>query len=313
MFDLHRLRLLSELKRRGTITAVAGALNYSPSTISQQLARLEAEAGVPLLEPVGRRVRLTPQAEILVSHADIVLRQLEAAESEIARSLTRLSGTVRVAAFQTVLLALLPPVLAALRAAHPGLRVELIQAEPHVALPRLLAHDVDLVVAEEYPGHPLPRPPEITYQEVCRDIMRIALPPEDRGAGPADVWERAAGRPWIAEPHGAASRRWVRELCRHAGFEPDIRYATDDLLVHRRLVADGHAVAILPDLLWFDRHRPRPVLVGIPGGPHARRIVTACRRDHAEHPAIRACRTALGDAAMTTQNPAPEERGRASR
>jgi DNA-binding transcriptional LysR family regulator len=302
LFDLHRLRLLSELKRRGTITAVAGALNYSPSTISQQLAQLEVEAGVPLLEPVGRRVRLTPQAEILVSHADIVLRQLEAAESEIARSLTHLTGTVRIAAFQTVLLALLPPALARLRTAHPGLRVELIQAEPEVALPKLLAHDVDLVVAEEYPGHPLPRPPEVAYQELCRDPMRIALPPEDGDTGSADVWNRVAARPWIVEPHGAASRQWIRELCRHAGFEPDIRYATDDLLVHRRLVADGHAVAILPDLLWFDHHQPRTVLVDIPGGPHARRIVTAYRKDHAEHPAISACQTALVDAARATQN-----------
>jgi DNA-binding transcriptional LysR family regulator len=92
VFDLHRLRLLRELEHRGTITAVAAALSYSPSTISQQLSLLETEAGVPLLEPVGRRVRLTPQAEILVRHADIVLRQMEAAEAEIAQSLKELTA-----------------------------------------------------------------------------------------------------------------------------------------------------------------------------------------------------------------------------
>src|ERR1044072_2854913 len=66
MFDLHRLRLLRELSQRGTLAAVARALNYSPSSVSQQLSLLETEVGVPLLEPVGRRVKLTPQAEILV-------------------------------------------------------------------------------------------------------------------------------------------------------------------------------------------------------------------------------------------------------
>src|SRR5690606_15967770 len=115
MFDLHRLRLLRELKHRGTISAVAAALSYSPSTISQQLSLLESEVGVKLLEPIGRRVRLTPQAEILVAHTDLVLRQLEAAEAEIAGSLAELTGTVRIAAFQSVLLTLLPPALADLK------------------------------------------------------------------------------------------------------------------------------------------------------------------------------------------------------
>jgi DNA-binding transcriptional LysR family regulator len=300
VFDLHRLRLLRELEYRGTITAVAAALNYSPSTISQRLALLETEAGVPLLEPVGRRVRLTPQAEILVRHADIVLRQMEAAKAEIAQSLKELTGTLRIAAFQTALLALLPPALTDLRTRHPGLRVEVFQAEPEVALPKMLAHEYDFVIAEEYPGHPLPRPAEVDYQELCLDPMRIALPPADHGVEPTDVWRLAAERPWIVEPRDAASRLWVRELCRHAGFEPDIRYATDDLLVHLRLVTEGHSVAILPDLLWFN-HQPKAVLVDIPGGPHLRRIITACRRDNATHPAIRACQAVLAEATMSVQ------------
>ncbi|MFF4667742.1 LysR family transcriptional regulator [Streptomyces sp. NPDC001282] len=298
MLDLHRLRLLRELKHRGTITSVAAALNYSPSTISQQLSLLEAEAGVPLLEPIGRRVRLTPQAEILVTHTGIVLRQLEAAEAEIAQSLTELTGTVRIAAFQTVLLALLPPVLTNLRTQHPGLRIEVLQAEPQIALPKMLAHDYDLVIAEEYPGHPLPRLAEFHYRELCQDHMRIALPPTDRGTDPDRVWELVAERPWITEPHGTTSRQWIRELCRNAGFEPDIRYTTDDLLVQRRLVVAGHAVAILPDLLWLD-HRPEAVLIDIPDSPHARRIVTACRKENAAHPAIEACQTALAQAVLS--------------
>ncbi|MGH1554350.1 LysR family transcriptional regulator [Streptomyces sp. L7] len=97
MFDLHRLRLLRELKHRGTLAAVAAALSYSPSAVSQQLSQLESEVGVPLLVPVGRRVRLTPQAEILVEHTEAVLKRLEEAEADIATSLTDLTGTLRIA------------------------------------------------------------------------------------------------------------------------------------------------------------------------------------------------------------------------
>lgn len=296
MFDLHRLRLLRELKYRGTIAAVAAALNYSPSTISQQLSLLETEVGVKLLEPIGRRVRLTPQAEILVAHTDIVLGQLERAEAEIAHSLQELTGTVRIAAFQTVLFALLPAALAELGATHPRLRVELFQAEPEVALPKMLAHDYDLVVAEEYPGHPLPRPADVEYQELCLDRLYFALPPSDHETSLAEIWALVAERPWVAEPPGTASREWIRELCRSAGFEPDVRYATDDLLFHRRLVEYGHAVAVLPELLF--RHFDDPtdaVLLDIPGGPFARRIVTACRKNNAGHPAIQACQTTLAN------------------
>src|SRR5690606_1089685 len=125
-----RLRLLRELAQRGTLAAVADALSYSPSSVSQQLALLEKEVGVPLLEPVGRRVRLTAQAQILVAHADAVFATLEAAEADIAASLTEVTGVVRLAAFQTAALALVPDALTRLRRQHPRLRVHLIEMEP---------------------------------------------------------------------------------------------------------------------------------------------------------------------------------------
>ena len=298
MYDVHRLRLLLELSRRGTLSAVAAALSYSPSTISQQLSQLEAEVGTPLLEPIGRRVRLTPQAEILVAHTETVLRQLEAAETAVARSLTELTGRVRLATFQTGLLGLLSPVLTALGRRHPSLRVEVFQVEPQIALPRLLAHEYDMVLVEEFPHQPLPRPAEIDYRPLFRDPMRIAVPPGER-VDPDDVWQFVAGRPWVAEPPDTAARTWVESLCRNAGFEPDIRYTSADLLVHRQLIIDGHAVGILPDLLG-NAGPAAPTLIGIPGGHRARRILTAGRREAAGHPAMEACRQALVDA-----SPAP--------
>ncbi|MGK5555940.1 LysR substrate-binding domain-containing protein [Actinomadura kijaniata] len=289
MLDLHRLRLLRELKHRGTLAAVAAALSYSPSAVSQQLSVLEREVGVPLLEPSGRRVRLTPQAEILVAHTEAVLERLERAEADLAASLDGLVGTVRIAVFQTAAMALLPDALTLLREAHPGLRVEITQAEPETALPALSARDFDLVVAEEYPGNPNPRPAEIEQEELFRDEMRLASPGgEDLAA--------AAGLPWVMEPAGTASRHWAMTLCRSAGFEPDVRFESGDLLLQSRLVEEGHAAAFLPDLLWAGR-TPSVALRPLPPDVNSRSVFTAVRRGGGDHPAVRACRRALDRAA----------------
>ncbi|MFD0684049.1 LysR family transcriptional regulator [Actinomadura fibrosa] len=309
MLDLHRLRLLRELKHRGTLAAVASALSYSPSSISQQLSVLEREVGVPLLEPVGRRVRLTPQAEILVAHTEVVLERLERAEAELVASLRDISGVLRVAAFQTAALALVPDALDVLRDAHPGLRVEVTQHEPESALPALLSRDFDLVVTEEYPGDPMPRPPEIEFEELCEDEIRLALP-SSAGSPPAvagasglvpaqsraTVLAEAAGRPWVMEPAGTASRQWAMRLCRDAGFEPDVRFESSDLLLHLRLVERGHAAALLPDLVWAGRP-PTVTVLALPGERRTRRLFTATRRGGGAHPAVRACRAALHEAA----------------
>ncbi|TVL93287.1 LysR substrate-binding domain-containing protein [Streptomyces sp. SAJ15] len=296
MYDLHRLRLLRELRHRGTLAAVAAALSYSPSSVSQQLSQLEAEVGVPLLEPVGRRVRLTEQAEILVAHTEAVLERLERAESEIAASLTELTGPLRIASFQTAALALVPTALTLLREAHPRLRVHLTQLEPERALPALVARDFDLVIAEEYPDQPNPRPAGTEQEDLCTDPLRLALPEPPRARGPLAALRAQADHPWVMEPEGTAARRWALALCRGAGFEPDVRFESTDILLHARLVREGHARALLPDLVWDEGTPAVAALRTLPGGGQARRIVTVVREGRGHHPAVLACRKALREA-----------------
>ncbi len=279
MLDLRRLRLLRELAHRGTLHAVATALNYSPSTVSQQLAQLETEVGVPLLEHVGRRVRLTPQAQILVGHTEHILERLEQARADVAASTEGVTGTVRVAAFPTAAYTLLPAALTRLAGEHPRLRVHLTVAEPEQAVPALLARDFDLVVAEEYPGRP--RRYDADVAELLSDPIRLALP---AGSDPPP-----ARQAWVMEPAGTAARDWAVAECRAAGFEPDVRYESSDLLLHVRLVETGHAAAFLPDLVWGGR--PPSVPVRPPSAE--RRIHTVVRRGQAGHPAIRALRQSL--------------------
>src|SRR5262247_3272845 len=113
MLDVHRLRLLRDLSRQGTIAAVAQTHSYTPSAVSQQLAALQRQAGVPLLERDGRRVSLTPAGLALVRHTEAVLAALEAADATLAAARTGLTGTVRIGAFPTAVRTILPAALVA--------------------------------------------------------------------------------------------------------------------------------------------------------------------------------------------------------
>lgn len=299
MLEIRRLRLLRELSIRGTIAEVAAALSYSPSSVSQQLALLEKEVGVPLMRKVGRRLALTPQANVLVAHTGELLDSLERAEAALSSTMPTVSGTVRLAVFQTAILALMPHVLRQLREEYPKLRVELVQHEPETALHETWARDFDLVVAEQYPGHAAPHYAELDREELTHDPLRLALPLRTEQAPPefhrVESITQAAGLPWVMEPRGAASRHWAEQVCRLAGFEPDVRYQTADLQAHVRLVESGNAVALLPDLVWAARPRDLRT-VALPGLPQ-RTIFTAMRRSSAQNPAIGAVRRALQEEA----------------
>ncbi|CAN3130265.1 LysR substrate-binding domain-containing protein [Mycobacterium sp. smrl_JER01] len=294
LLDIRRLRLLHELSLRGTLAEVAEALHQSPSSVSQALSQLEREVGVTLLEKVGRRVRLTPAAEVLVEHTAAILERLELAAAQVAAERTQssgeASGTVRLAVFQSAASAFMPQMLTALAARHPRLRVTMSQREPEQALYETWMREFDLVIAEEYPGHAARAYPDLDREPLTSDLLRLAVPPQ------GGRWDRvtsvrdAADLPWTMEPAGTASRHWAEQLCRQAGFEPDVRFETDDLEAQIALIESGNAVAILPDLM---RVRRRPALRVVDVDPRRRSVFTATRSALRATPAIRACRDAL--------------------
>ena len=300
MLEIRRLVLLRELAVRGTIAAVAEALNFSPSAVSQQLSLLEREAGMTLLRKSGRRLQLTPQAELLVASAGEVLDTLERAEAALQASTTRVSGRVRVAVFQSAALALMPGTLREMATRYPDVRVEMVQREPEEALRETWARDFDMVIAEQYPAHAAPHHPGLDRRNLTTDAIRLALPAEEAALWPVRSLDGASGIPWVMEPRGTASRHFAEQLCRTAGFEPDVRYETADLQAQIRLVESGNAVALIPDLVWAGRSTSCR-LVELPGRPR-RTIFTAQRLAGALSPAARAFRQTLERAA---EKPAP--------
>ena len=295
MLDVRRLRLLREVQIRGTLAEAATALNFSPSSVSQQLTLLEQETGVELLRKVGRRVQLTPQAEILVGHTGALLDILERAEADLTASLTTVVGTVRVAVFQSAALALMPAALTAMRRDFPDVRIEMVQHEPETALRETWARDFDMVVAEQYPAHAAPHHPGLDKVDLTTDAIRLALPPRDLELTPVATIADAHALPWVMEPRGAASRHFAEQLCRSAGFEPDVRYETADLQAQIRLIASGNAVGLMPDLVWAGGETTCR-LVELPQKPR-RTIFTSVRTSGTRYPAVSAFRTALQGAA----------------
>jgi DNA-binding transcriptional LysR family regulator len=289
VLELKRLNLLRELQVRGTIAAVAESLSYSPSSISQQLSALEAEVGVPLLVKSGRRVRLTAEAELLVEHTQALLERMELLESELAGSRNVASGILRLAVFQSAALGIVPQALTLFASEHPGLRVEITQREPESALAAVWAREFDLVIAEQYPGHAAPRLAELDREPLCTDVIRL-------GASSTLVNSLRDARElaWVMEPRGTASRHWAEQTCRLAGFEPDVRFETADLQAHIRLVESGHAVALLPDLVWGGRE-PSIRLVDLPELPR-REVFTSARRSSSTSMALAAGREVLARA-----------------
>ncbi|GLY30747.1 LysR family transcriptional regulator [Kineosporia sp. NBRC 101731] len=295
VLNLSRLRILYELNRSGTLAEVARVLSYTPSAISQQLSQLEREAGVPLLEKVGRRVRLTDEALTLVKHTQVILEQLELAEAELSAAQPEIHGTLRVASFQTVLLSILPVALSVLAQKHPGMDVEITQREVGPAYEGLLAHEFDLILGEEYPGQPEPIRSGIDREDFTRDALRLALP----GEGPHSVrpvrLSDLSEMSWALDPHNSPARRWADALCRRSGFEAKVRFESPDPLLHAHLVRLGHAAAFIPSLVGA-AHLEGAQLVSLPGDPH-RTLFTAVRSGRSKHRLVEAFRQALAEAA----------------
>lgn len=298
MLDVHRLLLLRELAIRGTMAAVAEALAYSPSAVSQQLTLLEKETGSVLLRKSGRRVQLTPQAEILVAAAEELSNILERTEAELQASHTSVRGRVRVAVFQSAALALMPSALKTMSAGYPDVRVEMVQKEPEEALHATWARDFDMVIAEQYPAHSAPWLPGLERQDLTTDAIRLAVPAGSSGSALAEMRERA----WVMEPRGSASRHFAEQACRSAGFEPDVRYEAADLQSQIRLIESGNAVGLMPDLVWTARDTSCR-LVELPGHPR-RTIFTAQREAGQGSPAASALLRALERAAREQRAPA---------
>lgn len=300
MLNLHQLRLLRELAHRGTIAAVADALSYSPSAVSQQLSLLERNAGVPLLERSGRRVALTPAGANLVRHAEVILERLETARTELAEG-REVAGPLRLGIYPSAARALASGLLVSLRRSYPRLEPWVWEVDPADAPDALRAGQLDLALTHYYDsgqgggaGHPPPVEPGIQSRPVFTERMLLATPADPDPApepddDPVRRWRHA---PWILPTPGTLCHTSVTRLCEASGFHVDSWHRVDDYDTALALVAAGAGVAVVPDL---SAQNPPPGTVLTPL-PLRRRSEVAFRGGAAAHPTVEAFIAALREA-----------------
>ncbi|MFG2988065.1 LysR substrate-binding domain-containing protein [Streptomyces sp. NPDC048257] len=298
MLDVRRLRLLRELARRGTIAAVAEALTFSPSAVSQQLGVLEREAGLPLLERTGRRVRLTPAGQNLVRHAEAVLERLEQADADLAEARGGLAGALRIGAFPTATRAIVPAALIDLARRHPGLEPMVSETDPAAVAHALRAGDLDVALVHAYDFVPAEPEPGLATEPLYGEAMYLAAPAGDDPGPPGEPGEpdqgaalRAHARaPWITATPGTLCHAMTVRACQAAGFTPRVRHRVDEFATVLALVAAGQGVAVVPQLGVTGPADPAVRLTRL---LMQRRTNLAFRSGAGTHPAVAAFGAAL--------------------
>ncbi|MCX5037710.1 LysR family transcriptional regulator [Streptomyces coelicoflavus] len=285
MLDLQRLRALHAVSVHGTVGAAAAALGFTPSAVSQQIAKLERETRTVLLEREGRGVRLTDEARQLVVTAGELLAIVVRAETRLEERRGVPSGRLAIAAFASAARGLLPSVLADLAARHPGLDARLTEVDPHLSVDLVAKGAVDLVVAHDWDIAPLPAPAGVEQAPIGEDLCDLLVPEGHRLAGRGAV-RRAelGGERWICQPPGRVCHDWLLRTLRGAGHEPDIVHQADENPTLVALVAAGLGVALIPRL----GRGPLPAgVVEVPLDPMpVRRLYALWRTGAARRPAI---------------------------
>ncbi|WP_346536894.1 LysR family transcriptional regulator [Micromonospora sp. DPT] len=285
--DLRRLRLLRELARLGSMREVADELGVTTSTVSQQLAALSREVGATLIEPQGRRVRLTPAGRRLAEHAVTILAAVEAARLDLDPRAEPV-GTVRVAGFATAVRRSLLPVTADLAARHPQVRLRIHEHEPAEAFALLATDDVDLALTYDYNLAPAPVDRTLEAFPLWSAPWSLGVPADAVGEAPGPatapaVFARFRGHDWIVNSRHTADEVVVRTIASMADFEPRIEHRADSLDLVQDLIVAGLGVGLLP--------ADQPTVPGVRllplTGPEARlRSYAVTRRGRAAWPPL---------------------------
>lgn len=329
MLDVRRLQMLQYLATHGTVAATAEALHLTPPAVSQQLAALEREAGVPVVEKHGRTLRLTPAGDLLVAHAEVVLGDLAAAEADLAALRGGRRGRVRIAAFPAAARTLIPrvwhgrapgtarppapgsatppaPGSASQSASETGLELdlELVELEPERALVALRKRTVDLAVVHSYTVLPREFPSGCECEILMQDPVVLVMHPEKAAAlglaprEPVDL-ARLAGESWLTPATDTSCYEMIQRACGAAGFVPAIRARSSDFSVLTALAAAGAGLALAPRLALPEASGPvslHPLL-----RPVTRTILYACRTGTARRPDLRTLIGLLADAAAALE------------
>jgi DNA-binding transcriptional LysR family regulator len=274
MLNVTRLNVLKEVAYHGSFSAAAEALSYTQSAVSQQIATLEAETGMALLERHPRGVTLTAAGQALVGHAEGILARLETAEAALSAIAGLRGGRLRMASFSTAGATLMPLAIATFRASYPDVELTLEEGEPEEIVPRLRAGELDLALLFEF-GEEIRLQRDMTRVDLLEDPMFLALPKEHRLAARKKIrLEDLARDAWVQTSSASPCARHVVRSCHAAGFEPNVAFESDDYQTVQGLVAAGVGVALIPELA-LSVVREDIVIRALSPNPPVRQVIAA--------------------------------------
>lgn len=253
--DVARLRVFVEVARAGSLAEAARRMSYTPSAVSQQLTKLEAELGTRLVERGGAGVRLTEVGAVLLAHAERVLGELREAEAATAAATAAERRRIAIGTFATAGVALVPAALTELRARHPAVQLSLLDLEPPDGYGRVTSGDLDLLITHRYPGVPAVPAHGLARQPLLTDPLRLALPathPRAATGATALTLADLDGEHWISGGPGVPNRACLDALATRAGFRPRISYETADYALTLALVRAGLGIALVPAMVLGD-------------------------------------------------------------
>jgi DNA-binding transcriptional LysR family regulator len=248
MLNLRRLRVLAEIADRGSLSAAADALGYTASAVSQQLAALEREAGVALVDRHARGTTLTDAGEILLIHARRLLAGEQAARSELMAFASGERGRLRVGWFTTAGAALMPFALASFLRQYARVELVLAECDPDQAAQALRAGELDLALIYQFELDEDPAP-DLPQKTLITDRAYIGVPANSPLASRTRLkLSHFREQPWVQGVREGLTLAALPTACRAAGFEPHVVFRTDDHLVVQGLVAAGVGAALLPHI-----------------------------------------------------------------
>jgi len=251
--DTRRLLFLHELARLGSMQRVAEELRVTTSTVSQQIAALGREFRLPLIEPDGRRVRLTPAGRRLADHAATVLGAIEAARRDLGPGDP--AGEVTVAGFATGIRLALLPTINRICVDHPRIVLRVREHEPPEALAALAAGDVDLALVYDYSLAPIRFDPTLEVVRLWSARWSLGVPAREPAGGAGELPDGARApevvrafrrHRWIVNSRNTADEDVVRILAAMGEFDPDIAHRADSLDLVEDLITTGNGVGLLP-------------------------------------------------------------------
>jgi molybdate transport repressor ModE-like protein len=297
MLDVKRLRILREVAAHGSFSAAAEALYLSQSAVSQQIATLEREVGMKLLERTREGTRPTDAGRVLVDHADAAIARLEEAEHDLAALAGLEGGELRMASFPSASVTVLTPAPSTFRHNHPKVSLTVTEAEPEDSLRMLKAADIDIGIVFDYPLLAEPEERDIERVLLLTESMHLAVPADHPLAKSAKVkLADLADEAWLCGVRPSSCGELIVQACRDAGFEPNIAFESEEYQVLQGYVAAGLGFTLLPDLALANLH---PDLVIRPTQPEApkRRVWAAVRSKGARSAATEAMLETLKETA----------------